>query len=249
MLISGLRKIAIRFAAVKNVVRKEANRLQIKNDPYLLIKSLQRQGVDIADDTIIMSPETINIDLSRPSLISIGSGTRLNRNLEILTHDYTTYVFLKKFNAFVPSSGKVTIGKNVYFGRNVTCLKGTDIGDNCIIGFGSIVMGTIPANSVAVGCPARVICTLNEYFEKRSKRCVNEALEYSRSIQERYGRRPVPADFWEEFPLFVYGDEVEKYPEIPIKKQMKEKAAFENYVKNHKANYSSFDEFLKAAGL
>ena len=139
------------------------------------------------------------------------------------------------------------IGNNVWFGQNVTVLRGSDIGDNCIIGYGSVVMGKIPANSVAAGCPCKVICTLDEYFEKRKKCCVEEAFDYARSIQERFGRRPVPSDFFEEFPLFVSGNEVDKYPEIPIRRQMKE--AYEHYVKTHKAQFSSFDEFLKAAGL
>lgn len=91
------------------------------------------------------------------------------------------------------------------------------------------------------------LCTLDEYFEKRKKCCVEEAFDYARSIQERFGRRPVPSDFFEEFPLFVSGNEVDKYPEIPIRRQMKE--AYEHYVKTHKAQFSSFDEFLKAAGL
>jgi len=47
--------------------------------------------------------------------------------------------------------------------------------------------------------------------------------------------------------LFVSGNEVDKYPEIPIRRQMKE--AYDHYVKTHKAQFSSFDEFLKAAGL
>jgi len=135
----------------------------------------------------------------------------------------------------------------VWFGQNVTVLKGSDIGDNCIIGLGSVVMGRIPPNSVAAGCPCRVICTLDEYFEKRKKRSIEEAFEYARSIQERFGRRPTPSDFWEEFPLFVSGNEVDKYPEIPIKNQMQ--GAYQYYIQNHKAIFSSFDEFLKGAGL
>ena len=75
------------------------------------------------------------------------------------------------------------IGNNVWFGQNVTVLRGSDIGDNCIIGYGSVVMGKIPANSVAAGCPCKVICTLDEYFEKRKKCCVEEAFDYARSIQ------------------------------------------------------------------
>ena len=57
-------------------------------------------------------------------------------------------------------SGKVKIGNNVYFARNCTVFKGVTIGDNCIIGFGSVVTHDIPANSVAVGVPARVVGTV-----------------------------------------------------------------------------------------
>lgn len=49
---------------------------------------------------------------------------------------------------------------------NCTVLKGVTIGDNCIIGIGSIVTKDIPANSVAIGNPAKVVCSLDEYFEK-----------------------------------------------------------------------------------
>lgn len=233
--------------ALISLIRKTGYHYMIQKDPNILIRDLRHSGIEIDNDVIIPCPDTIHIDLTRPSLVTIHGGTRLNKNFSILTHDYTTYVFLKHYGEYIPSSGRVSIGHNVYFGRNVTCLKGADIGDNCIIGYGSVVMGKIPSNTVAAGCPAKVISTLDEYFLKRKNRCENEAFEYARSIQKRYGRRPIPADFWEEFPLFVSGDEVTKYPEIPIEQQMN--GAFEHYVKTHKAKYSSFDDFLKAAGI
>lgn len=240
-------KILDYLKAYIELIREKGWQYRIKRNPQIFIMNLMKAGVMIDDDVTLLSPDTLNIDLTRPSLVSIGKGTHLHRNFRILTHDYSTYVFLKKYKSFVPSSGRVTIGKNVWFGMNVTCLKGTDIGDNCIIGYGSVVMGKIPSNTVAAGCPAKVICTLDEYFEKRKNRCVEEAFDYARSIKERYGRRPVPADFWEEFPLFVSGNEVTKYPDIPIERQMGE--AYTDYIKTHKAKFRSFDEFLEAAGL
>ena len=156
-------------------------------------------------------------------------------------------LFRNVFHEFIPSSGKIKIGNNVCFGQNCTVLKGVEIGDNCIIGYGSLVTKSIPENSVAVGRPAKVVCTLGEYYEKRKKACVAEAFEYARSIRERFGRRPVVEDFWEEFPLFVSGNEVDRYPTLPIKKQLG--PAYEEWVKNHRAPYKDFDEFLKEAGL
>ena len=55
------------------------------------------------------------------------------------------------------------------------------------------------------------------------------------------------SDFWEEFRFFVSGNEVENFPELPIKRQLG--PDYERYVKEHKAKYSSFEEFLAAAGI
>lgn len=54
----------------------------------------------------------------------------------------------------------VTIGNDVWIGGNVTLLPGVTIGDNCTIGAGAVVTHDIPANSIAVGNPAKVIKTL-----------------------------------------------------------------------------------------
>lgn len=51
----------------------------------------------------------------------------------------------------------VTIGNNVWIGGGVQILPGVTIGDNVTIGAGSVVVKDIPANSVAVGNPARVV--------------------------------------------------------------------------------------------
>jgi len=51
----------------------------------------------------------------------------------------------------------VEIGRNVFIGLNVIVLKGASIGDNSVIGAGSVVAGAIPANSLAAGVPAKVI--------------------------------------------------------------------------------------------
>lgn len=187
--------------------------------------------------------------MTRPSLISIGCNCYFNEEFCILTHDWVTHVFLHSDKEFLPSSGRVTIGNNVSTGQNVTILKGVTIGENVFIGANSVVTKDIPSNSIAVGVPAKVICTLDEYYDKRRIACVEEALDYARSIQERYQRRPVTTDFWEEFPLFVDGNKVDDYPEMKetIKRQCG--PMYENYITSHKAKYDGFDAFLKAAGL
>ena len=56
----------------------------------------------------------------------------------------------------------VHVGKNCWICANTTILPGVTIGDNCVIGAGSVVTRDVPANSFAAGNPARVIRTLTE---------------------------------------------------------------------------------------
>ncbi len=51
----------------------------------------------------------------------------------------------------------ISIGNDVWLGGNVSVLPGERIGNNCVIGAGSVVNRDIPDNSVAVGNPCRVI--------------------------------------------------------------------------------------------
>lgn len=132
---------------------------------------------------IFRYPHHTTIDVSRPDLISIGENVDINDNFTIMTHDFGTFVFRNLYHDFVPSSGKVSIGNNVYIGRDVTILKGVSIGDNCIIGLGSIVTKDIPDNSVVCGVPAKVVCSIDEYYSKRKRKSIQESIEYGKALK------------------------------------------------------------------
>lgn len=214
------------------------------SDSY--INYLRKKGVYVGLNTHIHQ-KTCQIDLTRPSLITIGDNVLINKNFTLLTHDFVSGVFIRADKSFVNSSGRVKIGNNVRFGHNVMVLKGVTIGDNCFIGAGSIVSKDIPSNSVAVGYPCRVILSLDDYYQIRLKKSEEEALDYARSIKERFHRDPIPSDFWEEFIWFVSGIEIDQFPEIPIKTQLG--PSYERYKSSHKAKYRSFEDFLIAAGI
>ena len=187
------------------------------------------------------------IDITRPSLVEIGDNVYMNSYFTLLTHDFVSGVFIHSNRCFLPSSGKVTIGNNCGFGRNVMILKGVSIGDNVFVGANSVVNKDIPSNSIAVGNPCKVVKSLEEFYQIRKEKCVEEAFIYARSIKERFGRLPVASDFWEEFPLFVDGKDVDSYPMIPIKRQLG--PMYDEYCKSHKAWFNGLNDFLKAAGI
>lgn len=91
--------------------------------------------------------------------IDIGDDTMIAANVIIVDSDF--HVPWPPENRWINSTTgfdrEVVIGSKVWIGMNTVILKGSHIGDNSIIGAGSLVVGDIPANVLAAGNPARVI--------------------------------------------------------------------------------------------
>ena len=105
------------------------------------------------------------LDPSHCWLITIGDNVTMAPRVHILCHDAST----KRFLGYT-KIGRVNIGNNVFIGAESVVLPGVTIGSNVIIGANSTVTHDIPEGMVAVGSPARVICTLEEYLNKERTR-------------------------------------------------------------------------------
>lgn len=105
------------------------------------------------------------IDDSHAWLIEIGNDVSLGPRVHILAHDAST-----KTHLGYTKIGRVTIGNRVFIGAESVILPGVTIGDDVIIGANSTVTRDISSGMVAVGSPARVTCTTEEYLEKERHR-------------------------------------------------------------------------------
>jgi acetyltransferase-like isoleucine patch superfamily enzyme len=107
---------------------------------------------------------------SEPYLIEIGDHTTVSFDVAFVTHDAGTRVLRNLATSEKEKQtviyGKIIVGNNCFIGCRTTILPGVKIGDNVIIGAGSVVNRDIPSNSVAAGVPCKVICSLEEYKEK-----------------------------------------------------------------------------------
>ena len=125
------------------------------------IIKLREKGVRIGENVDIFSSV---IDRTHPHLITIGNNTTITYST-VLTHDVSTKKPLGKSKI-----GCVFIGDNCFIGFGSIILPNVRIGNNCIIGAGSIVTKDIPDNSIAVGNPCKVIGDTDEYLEKQKSK-------------------------------------------------------------------------------
>jgi galactoside O-acetyltransferase len=100
--------------------------------------------------------------------IYIGDNCMIAPNVVIATSGHPILPILREHN--YEYNIPVHLGKNVWIGSGVQILPGVRIGDNSVIGAGSVVTNNIPANVVALGAPCRVVREIGEkdrkYFYK-----------------------------------------------------------------------------------
>ncbi|KAJ5504705.1 sugar O-acetyltransferase [Penicillium fimorum] len=98
-----------------------------------------------------------NIGKARALLVSIGNNVMIGPNVNIITGEHETGIEARKAHRGLEFTGPIVIGDDCWIGANVTILAGVTIGYGTSIGAGSVVKRDIPALSVAVDSPARVI--------------------------------------------------------------------------------------------
>jgi len=126
-------------------------------------KYAKKIGVNLCTETVKIYGRVIWG--TEPWLITIGKNVHITDGVKFIAHDGATLLFRKDIPD-LEITKPITIGDDVYIGNNVLILPGVNIGNKVIVGAGAVVTKDIPDNSVAVGVPAKVIKTADEYLEK-----------------------------------------------------------------------------------
>jgi len=120
------------------------------------ISYLRKQGTIIGNGCHL---ETLSFS-TEPYLVELGNNVAVANGTVFITHDGGISCFRDEF----PGDdifGKIVIRNNVHIGANCTILPNTEIGNNCIVGAGSVLRGRYPDDSVIVGNPAKVIMSIS----------------------------------------------------------------------------------------
>jgi acetyltransferase-like isoleucine patch superfamily enzyme len=117
------------------------------------ISMYRKAGIHIGE--VLEFGSNIWLDINYRNLIRIEDDVILHGHIEILSHSFLLNGY--EDEGFCP----VIVKKNARIGIHVVILPGVTIGENCVVGAGSVVTRSIPSNCLAVGVPAKPI----KYFK------------------------------------------------------------------------------------
>lgn len=129
------------------------------------------------------------------SPVTIGDEVGIGTEVMIWTHG----AWLDVTQGFPSDFGPVSIGNNVWLPARTIMLPNTSVGDNCVIGIGSIITKPIPSNAMAAGTPCRVI--RENYYPRPLDKKALEALitpmiaYWKQSTEERKGIQNIQIEY------------------------------------------------------
>jgi acetyltransferase-like isoleucine patch superfamily enzyme len=134
------------------------------------IKHLRKNGMDIKGVPIYIGPST-QFDGKDYSKIHIDDRTVISSDVRFLTHDYSISRAIeatgKLLEKEVYTVRDIFIGKNCFIGTKTILMPGSIIGNNVIVGAGSVIRGKVEDNSIIIGNPGVVVGNTIEWAKKK----------------------------------------------------------------------------------
>ena len=126
-----------------------------------------KEGLNVGNNVSIVG--SVNFG-SEPYLITLGDNVRVSMDVMFINHDGGTWAFrdIDEYKGVI-KYGKINVGAHTFIGARTIIMPGVTIGERCVIGAGSVVTRSIPANSFAAGNPCRVIRELTEHDSLENK--------------------------------------------------------------------------------
>src|SRR5436190_9825795 len=184
-----------RHSSVGTMSYLSCNAIEIGDDAKIR-EQVYVGGPQLPESRFVLGSRTIILQLTsinptKPVLI--GDDTGIGGHCLIFTHG----AWLSALDGYPVNYEPVTLGKHVWLPWRVFVMPGTTIGDGTVIGADSLVHGTIPPYSLAVGSPAKVIRSAPDFPRPLSERHKTELVEtimaeFDRSL--RHGGVTVGAD-------------------------------------------------------
>lgn len=166
---------------LKNKIKVKILGYRATSESY--ITYLRKIGVQVGEDVVLYRPLNTTIDVQNPHLLEIGNHVMMTGPVTILTHDYSWSVLKRKYGEIVGNQKYTVLKDNIFIGWGATILAGSYIGENTIIGAGSVVSGHLEGNAVYAGNPARKIMSLDEFYHKRKVKQLDEAVDYVKNMK------------------------------------------------------------------
>ncbi len=170
-----------------NYLRYKLKNRQVRFNGYTIIAELGGSSISLGTGIINSSPESNNVGLwQRTGIIAknggkivigdnfgisgstiysmlsitIGKNVLIGGNCKIIDNDFHPIAMEDRRLGLDGDNIKkapIVIGDDCFIGMNSIILKGTNLGNNVIVGAGSVVHGTFPDNCIIAGNPAKVI--------------------------------------------------------------------------------------------
>tara|TARA_B110000483_G_scaffold197299_1_gene235914 strand:- start:415 stop:945 length:531 start_codon:yes stop_codon:yes gene_type:complete len=149
-------------------IKKFIDQVQLRHNSIAYARKL---GVKIGDDCklVAMTGGTFGTE---PYLVKLGNHVEISFNVRFITHDGGIWVGRKRYPD-LDVIDKIIVGDNVFIGACSILLPGTKIGDNCVIGAGSLVRGDVPDGSVYAGIPAKYVKSTEDYITGCANKGIN----------------------------------------------------------------------------
>lgn len=149
--------------STRGTLSRLRRRLTDKLHGYPNRDMLVKRGLTLGENVFL--GDGVYLDPGHCWLVSIGNDTTIAKDASILVHDGSS-----RKHVGYSRLGRVSIGSRVFIGTYAVILPGVSVGDEAVVGAGSIVSADVPPRTVVAGNPARVIRSLEDYVADHNKR-------------------------------------------------------------------------------